>query len=727
MSRVPTDAIANAGIAAKRRRDTLDGVLPSSLDEPEKFDKMIGSVEDGGLGLVDNQVLVEEQASATELNRIRGQQAGELEGTLGYGNRQTPDAVQRRIDRNKSQQDLQNEKRNERREGESDLAYMERMAAHNPDAKLQGLFERERQYRETNAFEDRKNAIEQVLDYGYGGNRRIDPTMQKLAAEFVREYPNEYKAMMAARRGETPLAPAQSPEEREAALAEARKVMEQIESSGAAAGPSGRTISQNRLDRLKSTNPSMHKRLLDAADGDEEKAAALHLNQLRSERRLKQSERSDQQRASRAQAILRRHGGDENRLEQALANYNRNNPDAPMLREELNLPKQGVSDIVARPGDVVEADSLSSLNPRKIANGAVISTPNGAFVSRQFPDGKKRGVPVMQDSVTGMFFVDPNATNKDGSEAYPDMESYNSALTRQDRVKFRKALLNSGNSVFANEQRRLDAAREAASSSIPEIRKAGMEEVANLEAELHYRYVTEQADMTGLSTGQRMIEDLPEAGSRGRASRGPTVADVQEGVQERLDRKNKVNLKPGGIHEGFDKLTPIEQQMVIYNEMLEGAQPFDPTGQNTPFTPPSAGAASPSEAPAEGSGAEPTEPVDVSRAGTTDAEVADNSDPLAKQYVSQFNEDLERLEQGISNNEFLDHENGRGAFVRYFKGRYGLFELEFEEKFKQWWNDNMNKEGDRPYSDVRTGSTGEVTAFERNSDDQEEGIGPTYE
>jgi len=692
MSRVPTDAIARAGIAAKRRRDTLDGVLPSSLDEPEKFDKMIGSVEDGGLGLVDNQVLVEEQASAIELNRIRGQQAGELEGTLGYGNRQTPDAVQRSIDRNKSQQDLQNEKRNERREGESDLAYMERMAAHNPDAKLQGLFERERQYRETNAFEDRKNALEQVLDYGYGGNRRIDPTMQKLASEFVMNYPNEYKAMMAARRGETPLAPAQSPEEREAALAEARKVMEQIESSGTAVGPSGRSISQSRLDRLKSTNPSMHKRLLDAAGGDEEKAAALHLKQLRSERRSKSMERSDQQRAVRAQAILRRHGGDENRLEQALANYNRNNPDAPMRREELNLPKQGVSDVVARPGDVVEADSLSSLNPRKIANGAVISTPNGAFVSRQFPDGKKRGVPVMQDSVTGMFFVDPNATNKDGSEAYPDMESYNSALTRQDRVKFRKALLNSGNSVFANEQRRLDAAREAASSSIPEIRKAGMEEVANLEAELHYRYVTEQADMTGLSTGQRMIEDLPEAGSRGRTSKAPSVADVREGVQERL--ADKRNLRPGKIYEGFDKLTPTEQQMVIYNEMLEGAQLFDPTGQNTPFTPPSAGAASPSEAPTEGSGAEPPEPVDISQAGTTNVEVADSADGLGDAFASQHAGDIERLEFAIADGDFDPESGGYAAYLQFFKGRYAGTEEVAEAAFKGWWESTYE---DIPY------------------------------
>jgi len=620
------------------------------------------------------------------IDQMRERQAGEIEGTVAYGDRDTPDAVQRSIDRNKSQQDLQNEKRNERREGESDLAYMERMAAHNPDAKLQGLFERERQYRETNAFENRKNALEQVLDYGYGGNNRIDPTMQKLASEFVREYPHEYKAMMAARRGETPLAPAQSPEEREAALAEARKVMEQIESSGAAAGPSGRSISQNRLDRLKSTNPSMHKQLLDAAGGDEEKAAALHLKQLRSERRLKQSERSDQQRAVRAQAILRRHGGDENRLEQALANYNRNNPDAPMLREELNLPKQGVSDIVARPGDVVEADSLSSLNPRKIANGAVISTPNGAFVSRQFPDGKKRGVPVMQDSVTGMFFVDPNATNKDGSEAYPDMESYNSALTRQDRVKFRKALLNSGNSVFANEQRRLDAAREAASSSIPEIRKAGMEEVANLEAELHYRYVTEQADMTGLSTGQRMIEDLPEAGSRGRTSKVPTVADVLEGVQERLSRENKGNLREGGIHEGFDDLTPTEQQMVIYNEMLEAAQPFDPTGQNTPFTPPSAGAASPSEAPAEGSGAEPPEPVDMSGPGLdTRRGVEENLDELTDKNVERFNSNTISLELAIDNGEFDPNSGGYAAYLKFYKGHFGVIEEDMEAAFRAWW------------------------------------------
>lgn len=639
--------------------------------------------------------------AAAEAERLRQENAGvieqqaedlatRVEGGTNYGQEVEP-AVAAHIARNQTQADVSRNESLSRRPGESSRDYMLRMAV-DPDAKLNATAREEKTFRQTQHFAEREKAIRQVLDYGYGGNRRIDPTMQKLASEFVREYPNEYKAMMAARRGETPLAPAQSPEEREAALAEARKVMEQIESSGAAAGPSGRSISQNRLDRLKSTNPSMHKRLLDAADGDEEKAAALHLNQLRSERRLKQSERSDQQRASRAQAILRRHGGDENRLEQALANYNRNNPDAPMLREELNLPKQGVSDVVARPGDVVEADSLSSLNPRKIANGAVISTPNGAFVSRQFPDGKKRGVPVMQDSATGMFFVDPNATNKDGSEAYPDMESYNSALTRQDRVKFRKALLNSGNSVFANEQRRLDAAREAASSSIPEIRKAGMEEVANLEAELHYRYVTEQADMTGLSTGQRMIEDLPEAGSRGRTSRGPSVADVREGVQERLGDKR--NLRAGGMYEGFDKLTLTEQQMVIYNEMLEGAQPFDPTGQNTPFTPPSAGAASPSEAPTEGSEVEPTEPVDMSQAGTTNPEVTDSADGLGVALASQHAGDIERLKSAIADGDFDPESGGYGAYLRFFQGRYAGTEEVAEAAFRQWWESTYK---DIPY------------------------------
>ena len=639
--------------------------------------------------------------------------ATRVEGDTNYGQEVEP-AVAAHIARNASQADVSRNESLSRRPGESSRDYMLRMAV-DPNAKLNSIAREEKTFRRSEHFYKSEKAIRQVLDYGYGGNRRIDPTMQQLASEFVLQYPREYKAMLAERRGEAPTAPMQTPEEREAALKNADEMMASVVSENPnLAGATSRGAGEARFKSLGERNPEEAEKYLSAAGGDKAKAAELYMQQLRKERGVDKESRmaakTDQKRATAAQSILRRHAGDEGQINRALENYNRKNPDAPMRPEDLGISRGG-SDITARPGDIVEADSLSSLNPRKIANGAIISTPNGAFVSRQFPDGTNRGVPVMQDANTGFFFVDPNATNRDGTDAYPDMESYNSALTRQDRVKFRRALINSGNSVFANEQRRLDAAREAASSGIPEIREAGMKEVAALEAELHYRYVTEQADMTGLSTGQRQIEELPKAGSRGRGTgEGPTVGEVREEVAERLGDRKYMKNNPA-----FAAMTPDQQAQFVYNQLMENDELFDPS---------SSGSASPSEAPSEEPGAEQTPSVDTSQAGTTNAEVTDSSDELAKQYVAQFNADLDKLEQGISNNEFLDHETGRAAFVKYFKGRYGIFEAEFEASFKSWWKTNMK---DRPYSSVLTEFAEGKTAFEESADDSEEGNGPTYD
>ncbi len=450
---------------------------------------------------------------------------------------------------------------------------------------------------------------------------------------------------------------------------------------GAGGGDGVRPVTRMMRGRFDRLDDDQRQQYLDAAGGDADEAARLYDQKLRKDRGIDResirARRTEQGLAMAARSILRRHAGDTDALNRAMQNYNRRNPDMPLTAADLGLPSAGGS-VTARGGDIVEAGSLAELDPSKVGVGAIISTPNGMSEIRSIGGGKKGGVPVMQDSASGFFFVDPNAILKDGSPAYPDQEAYDKALTRQDRIRFRKAILNSGNSVMAVEQRRLDAARNAASNNpVDEIRRAGLEEVARLEAEFHYRYITQEADLTGLSTGPREIEEIPERGRRSgeQTIRQPSIGDVRERAAE--IRREFPDLDENGLMaKAAEQL--IEEQM--------------------PYTGGAAGVSTEAAPPAG-------EVSDFSGVGTTTQEVAANADEKAEELEAKWASDFDKFKADVEGGLIPASRTGIDIFTEYFRG-YGALTGEAERQFKRWWKTSYpNRQYSNVYVDEGHGQT----------------------
>ena len=568
------------------------------------------------------------------IDQMRERQAGELEGTATYGDREVPRGAQSFQDRNKTQRDLEIEESQRRREGESALDYMERMAVTNPDAELQGLAARERDFRDTNEYLERESALKRLLAQGYG-NGPIDPGMQRLASEFVQRYPDEYQRILAERRGEAPArSVTQTEEERTAALNQAADVMGELydpaktEEIGDRVDRTNKTRNRNRFlalpeeERQKYADAA-NKIYSEQAGSDPggsispsailDIAADLYTKQLRRERGLDRESRSARQsevaRSRAISAISSRHGGDPEMVRRAIKNFNSRNPDNPLQPEDFDLPATGQS-VRARPGEVVEVDDIRSVNPRGVSNGSILMDPSGPYRARRLSDGGIRYSAVLQDANSGFFFPDP--------DRFSTQSGFDGMMSRQDRVNMRQAIMQSGNSVMAQEQRRLEAAREAASSSIPEIREQGLKEVNDLEQELHYRYATESASLTSPGgAGPREDIDIPASGGRSQRAEKPiSFDDVRGYISEVMGGSDRDAKKR------FQAMTPKEREDEAFRILQEGRQPYVASG----------GAAPQQAAPAGGSplaGRGPSAPSGAAPAGRAGFFV--NMSPMEKQ------------------------------------------------------------------------------------------------
>lgn len=558
-------------------------------------------------------------------------------GTTNYG-QDVEAPVQSYIDRNASQADVARRESLARQQGETAKGHLDRLAL-DPNAALNRTAMEEKTFRETRKFADRERAIREYLSRGAQNVK--DPNLQRLASEFVAEYPDEYRRIKAEMRGEQPVAPMQTPEERQAALAgaadrmtdiEARRlggemgreltgeergylsmlnsgefrnmsesekmaVMKRVSLEGAdndftnylldkmekqsAGSLPGQQVSRSRsqqaLYRFQSLGDDEKKMYMDAAyrelgvtpggpDAEyigpqaEDVAARLYDEQLRKKRGLDpESRRARQDEVARSRAIsaiTSRYGNNPAMLQRAMDNWNSRNLENPLTRDDFGLPAAG-QNVTARPGEVVEVDNVRSVNPSKVAAGSILTDATGSYRTARRKDGSSYGQRVLQDQTSGFYFPEP--------DTFDTSEKFNGAMTRQDRVNMRQAILNSGNSVLANEQRRLDAARQAAASSIPEIRDAGIKEVAELEADLHWRYISEAAALAGpRPTGAPDEIELGRPTSSTRTStKEPTRADAVEAFRDYLDdapREEKTRLQGMSPQEqeafGFDLLQP---------------------------------------------------------------------------------------------------------------------------------------------------------------------------
>lgn len=323
-----------------------------------------------------------------------------------------------------------------------------------------------------------------------------------------------------------------------------------------------------RLASLQDRDPEKFNQFMEAAGGDPEKAGELLMSQLRTERGLdketRQAATDDQQRSSSANSILRRHSGDPRKLRRALDNFNRNNPKNPMRPEDLGL--SGATDpSTARPGEVIRVGSGKNVDPQRVAAGAILDTDGGMRRVDQVGD-KKLEIPVQRDAGTGFFFPDP--------DRYESQEAFDGKIRRQDRVNLRQAVMKSNDPVLANAQRRLDSAREAASSSIPEIRDAGLKQVAEQERELHWRYISEKASLGGVDIGQ--VPDEREIGST--APEGPTVEEVERQADS-LAQRRVSEMRRQGVTMTPERVAEVEQAARRDAERRAGAggDQFDPS------------------------------------------------------------------------------------------------------------------------------------------------------
>ncbi len=685
------------------------------------------------------------------IDQMRERQAGELEGTATYGDREVPPGAQSFQDRNRTQRDLEIEESQRRREGESALEYMERMAVTNPDAELQGLAARERDYRDTNEYLVRESALKRLLAQGYG-NGPIDPGIQRLATEFVQRYYDDYQRILAERRGEAPAGrPAQTAEERAAALSGAAGEMTKVvvadleekmgrpltdAEKGAVAAlqefgfetnpETGQPLSKEeiayykdeirrtlggddspiaqylitqaeraayqdsgqqrrdhqdtaRFEAFRKANPQEAQKFMDAAKAKLEEVAAaggigsgdimevtriagmLYSQQLRRERGLDRESRSARQsevaRSRAISAISSRHGGDPEMVRRAIKNFNSRNPDNPLRPEDFDLPATGQS-VRARPGEVVEVDDIRSVNPRGVSNGSILMDPSGPYRARRLADGGIRYSAVLQDANSGFFFPDP--------DRFSTQSGFDGMMSRQDRVNMRQAIMQSGNSVMAQEQRRLEAAREAASSSIPEIREQGLKEVNDLERELHYRYATESASLTSPGgAGPREDIDIPASGGRSQRAEKPiTFDDVRGYISDVMDPSNQDRE----MKKRFRDMTPEQREAEAFRILQEGRQPYVSSG----------GAAPQQAAPAGGSplaGPGASAGIVGVREGSTPEEARGQ---IAEQDIEQFI--IDSYKSGIGENPTDQTIDMQTEKIKDLLREQGLYTPQVEER-----------------------------------------------
>ena len=517
-------------------RGSLSEEEQSGLEESDRRTSEWTTEEEGIADL--------EQRGRDDIDTINREWGEEYRGE----DEELPDAAERHLRRNETPAEYKTRLGISKRPGESDKEFRDRMAvrdrgdgtglANRGLTSADTYVEGERRKRSGAKYQSR---LESLLSY-LGGDR--SPNAQQGASEFVQNYPREYKRILAERRGESRGEsdggiPSQTPEERGNALYEAgedmllfivsewekklerplsdrekealaelhneyfffnvftdsegkttrtRKSVEdlrydatRLEDRLYPEGPSDKA-SNTFLDAIRESLMKRIKRAQDRENPDI--AGQAYKDAERQHRRERKEADRDVDRRERFVNGMRRHMGNPKRLEGEIRRWNERNPHNPVSMDDFDPPDGST----IRPGDIVEVTNYSQTDSQAPV-GAVVNGPNGLQRYVQRGTGVSRQK-VVQDSVTGAFFPDP--------DVYGTQSAFDAGVSRQDRVNLRASVLQSGNAVMANEQRRLDHARNAAASSIPEIREAGMKEVAKMESDLHWRHVTEQAQLGGL-------------------------------------------------------------------------------------------------------------------------------------------------------------------------------------------------------------------------------------
>ena len=428
------------------------------------------------------RMLQEENDKVAEQVRLATQRMSDrAAGTTQYGG-EVSDTAQSYLDRNRTQADMERQGRIRRREGESPGDHLTRLGMREGGrsaSRLEQMVEEEKNFQADADYTNRLAGLHQYLS----GQR--SPELQRLASEFVQNYPREYRRILAQRRG----------------------------AADGTGGTRPETIpfDQELMDRIEQ-DPSIAR----PGSGAPREISAERRN-MRAQRRAAQL---DDARGRFITGASRRFGDNPKALEGAIRRWNSRNPDNPVMLSDFDTLE------TARPGDVVSVDNMSQLRGSNVAPNVIINGPRGLRRTQQ-RDGKLITQAVLQDQETGHFYPDPDAFNTN--------ESFDKALTRQDRVNLRSSVLNSGNAMLVQEQRALDYDREQAIKSIPEIRDAALSQIAELESGLHWRYASSFAQLQGIPsyTGESREQYIEQPSNRrDRAEAPPTMADVTSKMEE---------------------------------------------------------------------------------------------------------------------------------------------------------------------------------------------------
>lgn len=563
---------------------------------PQAINPLTGMIEEGAVAA---GVAEEERKTKQGLDEERKRQADRQSGTTMYGEEMAPTS-EAHHDRNRTQADIDRERRLEQKPEESDKDYLDRMALEEGSELDQAVSEEKRWQADTE-YQRRHEALLAYL----GGDK--SPNAQQGASEFVQQYPREYERILAERRGDSEVEHVPWDQDlmdeitsgkvdSDPAITQAGKDMLKFvidswsKKIGRDLGAEEQRLltilqdgsfkamsSQDRKNEMLSfaasviTPNEFTEYILDrmqsqikSAEAEPERRRKMdedrgqRLAEHRANRRRHLTEKAAQKEADKRGRFIEamgRHKGNQKRLKGEIRRWNERNPNNPVSMQDFASATP-----VARPGDVVQVNDLSTYDWSRAAPGSIVSGPDGQWRVSMRGDKKIRG-PVLQDSVTGMFFPDP--------DSYNTQQGFDSALSRQDRVNIRSSVLNSGNAVMANEQRRLDHARNAAAGSISEIRDAGMKEIAGKESDLHWRWITGQAQLQGIPTQSREEVEVTE----GKAPKQPSERHVSERVTEIMgDRRSMGEL-------GITRDTPPEQvrdiaRDQVWREFLEEQTPI---------------------------------------------------------------------------------------------------------------------------------------------------------
>tara|TARA_Y100001973_G_scaffold104204_1_gene173450 strand:+ start:20 stop:1846 length:1827 start_codon:yes stop_codon:yes gene_type:complete len=379
-----------------------------------------------------------------------------------------------------------------------------------PGASLDRAVSEERNFRADSDYRRRYDALMSFL----GGDR--SPNAQQGASEFVENYPDMYYRIRQQRQAGGTISVMQTPEERKKALDEAAERMAIIAQDMPESDPDAflRSMTPEQQERHRKAKAEREKRLEE-------------LRRRRASRLEERDARGGEDRRRRFIDSARRYLGNPRRLEGELRRWNEKNPGLRVTEDDLTDLSGGG---VVRPGDIAEVSDPRSLRSQSVAAGAIINGPSGPARIKYNEQGQRVMVPVLTDGNTGAFLPDP--------DKYNTQEMFDNAVTRQDRVNIRKGILTAGDARMAQEQRRLDTARDAAlKHDIPEARDKAIAEIERQEAALHWRYMNGQADLQTMPTVGGGSATMPNSGRY----RGPNLQDTYDAAAK--VREELVKLK----------------------------------------------------------------------------------------------------------------------------------------------------------------------------------------